>query len=179
MLVLVIGDFHIPHKAIDLDPKFKKLLVPGKIQQILVTGNLLYKQTLDYLHTVCPDVVFVQGQWDQLGSKEHQLLNILDFKIGLTNGAEIVPRGNLQMLSSLARKWDVDVLISGYTCVFDAQQIDGRFLLNPGSATGVKGEPSFVLMDVQEGVIVLYIYRIVDDKVKVEKMEYRKTNESS
>lgn len=40
MLVLCIGDLHIPHRASDLAPKFKALLVPGKIHHILCTGNL-------------------------------------------------------------------------------------------------------------------------------------------
>ena len=35
MLVLVIGDLHIPFRAHDLPAKFKKLLVPGKIQQVI------------------------------------------------------------------------------------------------------------------------------------------------
>lgn len=40
VLVLCIGDLHIPHRATDLPPKFKALLVPGKIGHILCPGNL-------------------------------------------------------------------------------------------------------------------------------------------
>ena len=43
MLVLVLGDLHIPHRASALPAKFKKLLVPGRIQHILCTGNLCTK----------------------------------------------------------------------------------------------------------------------------------------
>jgi vacuolar protein sorting-associated protein 29 len=56
---------------------------------------------------------------------------------------------------------DVDVLLWGGTHVFDAFQLEGKFFVNPGSATGAttasvavtEGEieeptPSFVLMDV-------------------------------
>ena len=32
VLVLVIGDLHIPHRTADIPKKFKALLVPGKIQ---------------------------------------------------------------------------------------------------------------------------------------------------
>lgn len=49
MLVLVLGDLHIPHRASTLPSKFKKLLVPGRIQHILCTGNLCTKETVDYL----------------------------------------------------------------------------------------------------------------------------------
>ena len=43
VLVLCIGDFHIPHRATDIPPKFKALLVPGKIHHILCPGNLCTK----------------------------------------------------------------------------------------------------------------------------------------
>lgn len=51
MLVLVIGDLHIPHRAPDLHEKFKALLVPGKIHHILCPGNL------------CTEVGPVSGQF--------------------------------------------------------------------------------------------------------------------
>ena len=40
MLVLVLGDLHIPHRCASLPSKFKKLLVPGRIQHILCTGRI-------------------------------------------------------------------------------------------------------------------------------------------
>ena len=40
MLVLVLGDLHIPHRCASLPSKFKKLLVPGRIQHILCTGSV-------------------------------------------------------------------------------------------------------------------------------------------
>jgi vacuolar protein sorting-associated protein 29 len=43
VLVLCIGDLHIPHRTTDIPPKFKELLKPGKIHQILCTGNVCTK----------------------------------------------------------------------------------------------------------------------------------------
>jgi vacuolar protein sorting-associated protein 29 len=43
VLVLCIGDLHIPHRATDLPAKFKELLKPGKIHHTLCTGNLCSK----------------------------------------------------------------------------------------------------------------------------------------
>lgn len=40
------------------------------------------------------------------------------------------------MLAALARTMDVDVLISGGTHRFEAFESEGRFFINPGSATG-------------------------------------------
>jgi vacuolar protein sorting-associated protein 29 len=66
VLVLVIGDLHIPHRIHDLPSKFKKLLVPGKIQQILCTGNVCDRETYDYLRTVAADVHVVRGDYDEV-----------------------------------------------------------------------------------------------------------------
>lgn len=60
----MIGDLHIPHRAASLSKKFKKLLVPGKIQQILATGNLCDRATYDYLKTIASDVQLVKGDLD-------------------------------------------------------------------------------------------------------------------
>jgi vacuolar protein sorting-associated protein 29 len=35
--------------------------------------------------------------------------------------------------------------------------------------------PSFVLMDIQGNSVVTYVYKLIDDEVKVEKLEYKKT----
>jgi vacuolar protein sorting-associated protein 29 len=66
VLVLVIGDLHIPHRAHDLPAKFKKLLLPGKIQQILCTGNVCDRETYEWLRTVSTDVQVVKGDYDEV-----------------------------------------------------------------------------------------------------------------
>jgi vacuolar protein sorting-associated protein 29 len=80
VLVLVIGDLHIPHRIHDLPSKFKKLLVPGKIQQILCTGNVCDRETYDYLRTVAADVHVVRGDYDEVRSSYS--LRLLHFLIG-------------------------------------------------------------------------------------------------
>lgn len=65
-LVLVLGDIHIPHRASSIPPKFRKLLVPGKIHHILVTGNLVTKETFDFLKTIASDVHVVKGDFDEV-----------------------------------------------------------------------------------------------------------------
>ena len=65
-LVLVVGDLHIPHRSFAVPPKFKKLLVPGKIQHILCTGNLCTKESYDYLKTLASDIHIVKGDFDEV-----------------------------------------------------------------------------------------------------------------
>ena len=69
-LVLVLGDLHIPHRSSSLPAKFKKLLVPGKIQHILCTGNLCTRDSFDYLKTLASDVHVVRGDFDEVNQQK-------------------------------------------------------------------------------------------------------------
>ena len=134
VLVLVIGDLHIPHRIHDLPSKFKKLLVPGKIQQILCTGNVCDRETYDYLRTVAADVHVVRGDYDEVRAQLQFRVCLYELhlfqsvasplsltvthspiRIGVIHGHQCVPTGDLDSLNSIARQMDVDVLISGHT----------------------------------------------------------------
>lgn len=65
----MLGDLHIPHRGAGVPAKFKKLLVPGKIQHILCTGNLCTKESFDYLKTLASDVHVVRGDFEEVGMK--------------------------------------------------------------------------------------------------------------
>ena len=54
VLVLALGDLHVPHRAPDLPAKFKSMLVPGKIQHIICPGNLCIKVCLISLIMLFP-----------------------------------------------------------------------------------------------------------------------------
>ena len=115
-------------------------------------------------------------------------------RIGFTHGDSIVPPGDPDALLIAARQMDVDVLCWGGTCKFEAYEMEGKFFVNPGSATGAESwmdetlgateeedanTPSFVLMDVQGDVLVLYVYQLKTDaegneSVGVEKVSFRK-----
>ncbi|THU79474.1 retrograde transporter [Dendrothele bispora CBS 962.96] len=186
VLVLVIGDLHIPHRVHDLPAKFKKLLVPGKIQQILCTGNVCDKETYEYLRTISPDVHVVRGDYDETSGFPLSVTVLHSpIKIGVVHGHQCVPIGDLDSLSAIARQMDVDVLLSGHTHTVQAVEYDNRFFVNPGSATGAwtglfNGEPtpSFALMDIQGPVVVTYVYQFIDGEVRVEKVEWRKESET-
>eukprot|EP01137_Pigoraptor_chileana_P019304 Opistho-2@80163 len=182
MLVLVLGDLHIPHRSNDLPAKFKKLLVPGKIQHILCTGNLCCKETYDYLKALASDVHVVKGDFDEnIAYPDQKVVTVGQFKIGLSHGHQIVPWGDLEALSLLQRQMDVDILITGHTHKCDTFEREGRFFVNPGSATGAYSSltsdvvPSFVLMDIQGANVVTYVYTLHGDDVKVERIDYKKT----
>lgn len=92
----------------------------------------------------------------------------------------------------------MDILITGHTHKFEAFERDGKFFINPGSATGAFNAlnrldslsmpnlpsspsisssstiPSFVLMDIQQTALTLYVYQLINEKFTVERLEYRK-----
>ncbi|SOV09263.1 related to VPS29 - involved in vacuolar protein sorting [Ustilago sp. UG-2017a] len=147
MLVLVIGDLHIPFRAHDLPAKFKKLLVPGKIQQIICTGNVCNTDYLHYLRTIAGDVHLVKGDYDDNPHFPSSLiLNHPPLRIGVLHGHQIVPPGDTQSLAAVARAMDVDILLTGHTHRFEAFELEGRFFVNPGSATGA-WHPTWPLRD--------------------------------
>lgn len=182
MLVLALGDFHIPYREVDLPVKFKKLLVPGKIQKVLCTGNLCQQEMYDYLKSISDDVLAVKGDMDDCSLTSSKIISIEGVKIGLIHGHQIAPFGDRKALSIVARQMNVDILVTGNTHKFEAFEEDGRFYINPGSATGAfttcfdhQVIPSFVLMDIKETNVILYVYQLIDREVMVEKMEFSKS----
>ncbi|EDW39659.1 GL15595 [Drosophila persimilis] len=181
MLVLVLGDLHIPHRCSSLPYKFKKLLVPGRIHHILATGNICTKESYDYLKSLANDVHIVRGDFDEnLSYPEQKVVTVGQFRIGLCHGHQVVPRGDPEALALIQRQLDVDILITGHTYKFEAYEHGNKFYINPGSATGAFNPldtnvvPSFVLMDIQSTTVVTYVYQLIGDEVKVERIEYKK-----
>lgn len=174
-LILVIGDLHIPDRALDIPqkvrtpplllptlltfPQFKKLLSPGKIGQTLCLGNLTDKHTYEYLRSVAPDLKIVKGRFDVEATSLplSQVVTHGSLRIGFVEGFTLVS-SEPDVLLAEANKLDVDVLCWGGTHRFDAFEYMDKFFVNPGSATGAyttgwtkEGEemaPSFCLMDV-------------------------------
>lgn len=162
MLTLAIGDLYIPDRSIEIPPKFRKLLSPNpnsipsnnKISQVLCLGNITNSfETLQFLYNLSPSFQLIKGEFDDpliLSQQLNHLNNedsnltlpnykiiILDnLKIGFTNGYQIVPKNDPLSLLNLARELDVDVLICGGTHKVEAYILDGKFFINPGSATG-------------------------------------------
>ncbi|CAI5757769.1 unnamed protein product [Candida verbasci] len=154
MLTLAISDLFIPERSIDLPPKFKKLLSPtnnipsnNKIQNVICLGNIINSQTtLSWLSNISPTFKIVRGEYDdetlikqQLDIKDVPIYGKFqhdNLKIGYTNGFQIVPKDDPLALSSFARELDVDILIWGGTHKVEAYTLDGKFFINPGSATG-------------------------------------------
>lgn len=186
MLVLIIGDLHIPYKAHEISRIFRDHLQPGKIHQILCTGNVCVKSEMDYLRTICNEIVVVRGELDEEGISniEQTVLTIGGFRVGLISSYSAFPIDDHSRLAIKQRELGVDILIHGGTHKADAYEYDGCFYLDPGSATGAftptnaNPTPSFILLNVQGTTAVAYIYTLADDgTINVRKEKFVKDDE--
>lgn len=64
------------------------------------------------------------------------MVTVGQFRIGLCHGHQLVPWGDVDVLALLRRQLDVDIVVTGHTHKFEAFEQDGKFYVNPGSATG-------------------------------------------
>jgi vacuolar protein sorting-associated protein 29 len=159
-LVLVLGDLHIPHRAAGIPDAFKDLLVPGKMQHVLCTGNLCDKRTEDFLRTLASSVHIVRGDLDDTSLPETKVVKIGEFSIGMSHGHQTVPWGDPEALCALQRKLDTDILITGHTHRNEVFEYERKYIINPGSITGSYSPlssdvtPSFVLMAIKGPKVV-------------------------
>ena len=125
----------------------------------------------------------VRGDFDDNTAwPEQKVVSVGQFKIGLCHGHQMVPWGDAQALATLNRQLDCDILISGHTHRFEAYEHEDKFYVNPGSITGAYNAldandsivPSFILMDIQSSTVVTYVYQLIDEEVKVERIEYKR-----
>ncbi|CEL93172.1 unnamed protein product [Vitrella brassicaformis CCMP3155] len=173
-LVLLIGDFHIPQRASEMPSCFQELLYPtDKIRHVLCTGNVGSKAVLEQLKAL-GNLHIVKGDMDTgFDFPETKVVHIGDFKVGLIHGHQVIPWGDREALSYWQRKLDCDVLVSGHTHKDSVAEVQGKFFINPGSATGAfqsfcnEVVPSFMLMAVQGPNIVLYVYQEKEGKASV------------
>eukprot|EP00617_Octactis_speculum_P013657 CAMPEP_0185768138 /NCGR_PEP_ID=MMETSP1174-20130828/47753_1 /TAXON_ID=35687 /ORGANISM="Dictyocha speculum, Strain CCMP1381" /LENGTH=193 /DNA_ID=CAMNT_0028452699 /DNA_START=44 /DNA_END=625 /DNA_ORIENTATION=- len=181
-LVLVVGDCHIPHRAAMIPEKFKRMLVPNKMQHVLCTGNLVTKEQYDEFRNLAPNMHIVRGDFDESSSfPETKVVQIGNFKIGLAHGHQIVPWGDPLALAAVQRQLDVDILVTGHTHKNEVNEYEGKWFINPGSITGAYSAlesdvtASFILLAVQGNKVVTYVYELRDDKVEVSKSEFQKS----
>ena len=185
-LVLVVGDMFVPQRSQDIDPQFKAILIPNKLQHVLSLGNIGSRESYDWLKSLSNDFHSVKGDFDEGDMPEKKLVTIGEFKIGLIHGHQILPWGNVESLSSIQRELDCDILLSGNTHQINVKVVDNKLFINPGSISGAFSNvvadpsPSFVLMVLQgtEAIVYLYVLNDRTQKFEVNKIEYTKGAEN-
>eukprot|EP00954_Amorphochlora_amoebiformis_P005440 429578-Amorphochlora_amoeboformis.AAC.3 len=115
------------------------------------------------------NVHIVKGDMDDNKAyPESKVVTIGGFKIGLCHGHQLVP-DHVESLLNLQRKLDVDILITGHKHQAEVYANDGKYLINPGSATGAptfegkSNVPSFILMAIKGDNVVTFVYELKYD----------------
>ena len=184
-LVLVVGDMFVPQRAPDIDPQFKQILIPNKLQHVLSLGNIGSRESYDWLRSLSNDPHGVKGDYDEGDMPEKKLVTIGEFKIGMIHGHQVLPWGDTDSLSCIARQLDCDIFISGNTHQIGVKVLDNKLYINPGSISGAFSDivadpsPSFILMVLTgtEAIVYLYVLNDRTQKFDVSKVEFRKGGE--
>ena len=118
-LVLVLGDLHIPQRKSKIPPAFQRMLVPNKMQHVICTGNLS-QQSYEELRGLAPNVHVVAGDYDNLDPgatpfPETRVVQVGAFRIGVIHGHQLTPWNDKFPIERMARKLDVDIIITGFT----------------------------------------------------------------
>ena len=185
-LVLVVGDMFVPQRAQDIDPQFKAILIPNKLQHVLSIGNIGSRESYDWLKSLSNDFHGVKGDYDDGDMPETKVVTIGEFKIGMIHGHQVLPLGDTESLAGVARELDCDIFISGNTHQIGVKVLDNKLFINPGSISGAFSNfvadpsPSFILMVLTgtEAIIYLYVLNDRTQKFEVNKVEYRKGEEN-
>ena len=185
-LVLVVGDMFVPQRAQDIDPQFKSILIPNKLQHVLSLGNIGSRESYDWLRSLSNDYNGVKGDYDDGDMQEKKTVTIGEFKIGMIHGHQVLPWGDAESLAGIARELDCDILISGNTHQIGVKVLDNKLFINPGSISGAFSNliadpsPSFILMVLTGAEAIIYLYVLNDrtQKFDVSKVEYRKGEEN-
>jgi vacuolar protein sorting-associated protein 29 len=184
-LVLVVGDMFVPQRAPDIDPQFKQILIPNKLQHVLSLGNIGSRESYDWLRSLSNDFHGVKGDYDEGDMPEKKIVTIGEFKIGMIHGHQVLPWGDTDSLSCIARQLDCDIFISGNTHQIGVKVLDNKLYINPGSISGAFSDivadpsPSFILMVLTgtEAIVYLYVLNDRTQKFDVSKVEFRKGGE--
>ncbi|GJD09318.1 Vacuolar protein sorting-associated protein 29 [Galdieria sulphuraria] len=169
VLVLTIGDLHIPNRVAAVPLKFRELLVPGKIQRVLCTGNLCDKETEEFLKVICPEIQIVKGDMDDVQSEypERCVTNVGQLSFGLCHGHQLILMERSKLTGVTSERYGC-----GCTCCL---------IIDPGTATGAPvayslepKRPSFVLLDVQGTKIIAYTYEIYGEDIKVDRVVFER-----
>jgi putative phosphoesterase len=187
MLILVIGDLHIPIRAHVIPAAFRESLTQNSgVSKIFCTGNLTSKDEIESLKELCPDIQIVRGEFDEddIPDVTQIVESIAGFRIALVSAYSIIPANDKDRLVAKARELSADILIFGGGHRAGVFEANGTFFVNPGSATGAfcatapNVLPSFILINVQGSTAIAFTYTLAEDgQINVVKDKFTKPGE--
>lgn len=164
MKIVVLSDTHIPERASKIPDEIVPFL--RNCNLIVHAGDLTDEIVLNQLKSF-GDLIAVKGNMDYLSLPRQEIFDVEGIRFGVYHGQGVYPRGDRKRLTEIALNLGVDVLITGHTHRSDVHKGE-VLILNPGSATGAwggssaGGNPSFMVLDVEDGEITVDLYEIKD-----------------
>ena len=119
-LLLIMGDVHIPSRIDSIPPEVKEILDSnkGKFSRVICTGDFGTIETYEYFKSLLPktkewnfNCVKNDFQETKLSFPDTLTVKSNDYKIGIINGYQIVPWGDLTALSALSKQMECDILL--------------------------------------------------------------------
>lgn len=174
-MILIMGDVHIPNRIDQIPEEIKKALINNKhkLTRIICTGNFGNMETYNWFKSLLPKgceynfhCVKNDFQETKLSFPETTCIVSNEFKVGVINGYQIVPWGDLTALSSNLKKLECDILVSGFTHVKGVYHFEGKWYINPGTITGAFSPlnnnpvPSFMILITIEDTAILHLYEL-------------------
>jgi len=160
MLIVAIGDTHIPGRAKEIPQEIAKKVEELSPDRILFTGDANEYSVLFFFENIAPTYA-VKGNTDYLDLPNMLSLNIRGRKIMLIHGHQF-GRGNYPALLNYARGHDI--LVCGHTHRQETFKEGGIVVINPGSATGawsgggLTPKPSFTAFEIKRGGLEIEEY---------------------
>lgn len=179
-LILVVSDLNCN----EIPTHIKEMLSTAKLNYVICLGNIGNKGNLNYLKSLSNNFISVYGDKDEVDEniKEVETVKIESFTIGVINGFQIVPWGDLYSLSSIRNKYGCDILLHGYTGMQSFQTLNGKHYLNPGSLSGNANRinpyitPGFMVLLIDNDYGICYKYELKENskKMNISKSEFKK-----
>ena len=173
--ILIMGDVHIPNRIDSIPEEVKKILEDNKSKftRIICTGNFGNIETYNYFKNLLGkeyqlnfNCVKNDFQETLLNFPETITIKSNEYKIGVINGYQIVPWGDLSTLRSYSKKLECDILISGFTHIKGVYNFEGKYFINPGTITGAFSSlsnnptPSFMILITVNDNASLFLYEL-------------------
>ena len=172
-VILIMGDVHIPNRIDRIPEEVKNVLKKShtKLNRIICTGNYGNAETLEWFKSLLAKdcagnfhCVKDDFQETKISFPKTACIESGEFKIGLINGYQIVPWGDLTALNAYSKQLECDILVSGFTHIKGVYQFEGKWLVNPGTITGAFSSlknnplPSFMILVTIGDLAVLNLY---------------------
>jgi putative phosphoesterase len=167
----LIADTHVPDRKRDIDPAVFSIFKEAEVSTILHAGDISTPPVLAQLERVAP-VLAVRGNRDWFGFKDLPMARLLEFggkRIALTHGHVNWPtyaRDKLAFFLRGPQRFDffaqrvaaafegMDAVIFGHNHEPMIKTIDGKLIINPGSACCQvlkMKPPSVALLHIEDG----------------------------